>query len=390
MKVLFVTRGFPSEADPMSGNYEAVQAMALAAKGCRVSVIALHVKPFYHLKSWKSLSHRIVGDINVYEGFYPSFSIRFIGRINKHLRKNAYKQAFERCAKDQGRPDIVHAHIIDMASSAIFYKERYQIPFVITEHWTKTNVEQIPDWLKRMSGAYHQADKVICVSKALADSLKRNFQIDSIVINNMVSNVFFQSTKKDRKDNCFRFIACGAIRNNGNKGFDILVDAFAKGHFHQNVTLDIIGDGEDRPFIEKKITQNGMSDQIHLLGVKSPDEVSELLCNSDCFVLSSRLETFAIVVIEAMAKGLPVVATRCGGPETFLLPEHGILVEKENVEQLTDAMKQMIETHSSYDGEKIKKYCHDNFSQDVIAHKIIDVYKQVLSENSQNIVHSER
>ena len=127
-----------------------------------------------------------------------------------------------------------------------------------------------------------------------------------------------------------------------------MVDAFAQSRFSKNVILTIVGDGPDRAFIESKIADYRLSDQIHLVGVKTPEEVNDLLCHSDCFVLSSRLETFAIVVIEAMAKGLPVIATRSGGPETFLRPEHGILVQKENVDELAHAMQYMIEHHSDY------------------------------------------
>jgi len=382
MKVLFVTRGFPSDKDPMSGNYEAVQAKALAAKGCQVSVLTIYKKPFCCSFLYrKKISFKKVDGVNVYESNYPSFSIRYVRRINKHMGKRAFLYAFENYVKKEGMPDIVHAHIVSVAYLISFVKDKYHLPFVITEHWTKTNVDNIPQWLRNMSNVYHQADKVICVSQALSDSLKRNFQVDSIVINNMVSNLFFQSSKKERNDNAFRFIACGAFRKNRNKGFDILVEAFATGQFPKNVCIEVIGDGPDRPFIESKIVQNNLSDQIHLLGVKKPEEVSDLLCNSDCFVLSSRLETFSIVVIEAMAKGLPVVATKCGGPETFLLPEHGILVEKENTEELADAMNYMLGHFSEYDSQKIRKYCYDHFSQDVIADKIIDVYNQLLNQH---------
>lgn len=382
MKVLFVTRGFPSDKDPMSGNYEAVQAKALAAKGCQVSVLTIYRKSlFCSFLNWGKISFRKVDDVNVYESSCPFFSIKFIRMINKYMRKRAFRYAFEKYVKYEGLPEIVHAHIISCAYYVTFIKDKYHLPFVITEHWTKTNVTEIPQWLRTLSDAYHKADKVICVSQALADSLKRNFQIESIVINNMVSNLFFQTSKKNRNDNTFKFIACGAFRENRNKGFDILVEAFAKGRFPKTVCLDIVGDGPDRPSIENKIIQNNLSDQIHLLGLKTPDEVSDLLCNSDCFVLSSRLETFSIVVIEAMAKGLPVIATRCGGPETFLLPEHGILVEKENIEELADAMNYMLGHFSEYDSQKIRKYCYDHFSQDVIAEKIIEVYNQLLNQH---------
>jgi glycosyltransferase involved in cell wall biosynthesis len=80
-----------------------------------------------------------------------------------------------------------------------------------------------------------------------------------------------------------------------------------------------------------------------------------------------------------MAKGLPVIATRCGGPETFLQPEHGRLVEKENVKELADAMNYMVEHLSDYNSEDIRKYCYNHFSQDVIADQIIGIYNKVLN-----------
>lgn len=382
MKVLFVTRGFPSKKNPMAGNYEAVQAQAIAARGCKVSVITIRWRSFPYLFTRTNISHRIVENVDVYECIRIRLSTRICSfpGIDKYLSDKSYKKIFQRYLNEKGIPDIVHAHIVSCASAVVFLKEELGLPFVITEHWTKTNVPEIPQWLRMMSNVYHKADAVICVSQALSDSLKRNFQVYSIVVHNMVSNLFFQSFKKERNDNAFRFVACGAFRENRNKGFDILVDAFASGRFPNNVFLSIIGDGPDRPYIERKIVENHLDNQIKLLGVKTPDEVSEILCNSDCFVLSSRLETFSIVVIEAMAKGLPVIATRCGGPETFLRPEHGRIVEKENVKELADAMKYMLTHYSDYNSEDIRKYCYNHFSQDVIADQIIEVYNNVLKK----------
>lgn len=383
MRILFVTRGFPSEGNPMVGNYEAVQAKAIAAKGHQVDVVAVPKVSIINFFKKRQITHRYVDGINVYEKRGYRFSTRFwdLNCIDDKLWRKQYKDVFKYYIKIHNLPDIVHAHIIFCGVPALFFKEKYNVPVIVTEHWTKTVAADIPQRLRTMSKFYHKADAVICVSQAMSDSLKRNFQVDSIVIHNMVSNLFFQSSRKGRNSNAFRFIACGAFRENRNKGFDILVDAFAFGCFPRNVYLDIIGDGPDRPFIESKIIENHLEDQIKLLGVKTPDEVSDLLCHSDCFVLSSRLETFAIVVIEALAKGIPIIATKCGGPETFVRPEDGLLVEKENVEELADAMKYMVEHSHDYNVEEIRRHCHDNFSQDVIADKIISLYKEVLNKN---------
>lgn len=383
MKILFVTRGFPSEKDIMIGNYEAVQAKALAAKGHEVAVIAAQWKTLRHLFERRQISHRIVEGVDVYESVYLFFSTRFwkLPRLDGKLKDRAFRHVFKKYMKEKGMPDVVHAHMNFCAYNTLFLKEDFRLPFVITEHWTMMNRTVVPDWLRTVSQVYYKADAVICVSQALADSLKKNFNVDSTVINNMVSNIFFKTKKIKRTDSTFKFIACGAFRLNRNKGFDILVDAFAQANLPKNVTLTIVGDGPDRAFIESKIAEHQISNQIHLVGVKTPEEVSDLFCNSDCFVLSSRLETFSIVVIEAMAKGLPVIATRSGGPETFLLPEHGMLVEKENVDELAHAMNKMIELYTDYDSDDIRKYCYDHFSQDVIADQIISVYNKVINKN---------
>lgn len=380
MKILFVTRGFPSEQDPMAGNYEAVQAKAIAAKGHEVSVIGIKWLSLRHVFTSTKVSHRVVDGINVYEAtkVYPGIRYINLPKWERFTKTWIFRKVFNKYVKECGMPDIVHVHIILYAPPAVFLKTKYNLPFVITEHWTKMNTEKLEMRVRNQTFAYRYADRVICVSEALAESLRKKCNIESLVINNMVSDQFFESRKTERKDCQFRFIGVGALRK--NKRFDVLVEAFALCKFPENVRLDIVGEGEERSLIESKIKEYDVGKQVHLLGVKTPEEVNKLLCQSDCFVLSSRLETFAIVVIEALAKGLPVIATRCGGPETFVRPKDGLLVEKENAQELAKALKYMAEHYRDYNADEIRQHCRDNFSQDVIADKIIDVYRQVMKK----------
>lgn len=377
MKILFITRGFPSEKDPMAGNYEAVQAMAIAAKGHEVSVIAIEWDNLLHIFESKKVVHRVVDGLNVYEckRIKPSIPHIYLPRLEQRVKQWQFRKVFLKYLAEMGMPDIVHAHIIMFAAPSIILKKEFHLPFVITEHWSRV-FEQ--NTLKRILNdmfAYKYADAVISVSEVLAKSIKTKCGIDSLVINNMVSNRFFDSQKIVRNDNTFVFIAVGFLRQ--IKRFDLLVDAFALCHFPLNVRLVIVGEGKERNLIESKIEQHGLDNQVEILGIKTPEEVNNLLCQSDCFVLSSRLETFSIVLIEAMAKGLPVIATRCGGPETFVRKEDGLLVPKENADELAKAMKYMINHYQDYNAEEIRKHCYENYSQDVIADKIISIYKQV-------------
>lgn len=378
MKVLFITRGYPSPEDPMAGNYEAVQARAIAAKGHEVSVIGIKWLSLRHVFTSTKVSHRVVDGINVYEAtkVYPGIRYINLPKWERFTKTWIFRKVFNKYVKECGMPDIVHVHIILYAPPAVFLKTKYNLPFIITEHWSKMKADKLELQVRNQTFAYQYADRVICVSDALAESLRNKCNVDSLVINNMVSDQFFESCKIERNDREIRFVGVGALRK--DKRFDMLVEAFALCHFPEQVRLDIIGEGEERLLIESKIKEFNVGGQVRLLGVRTSEEVNKLLCQSDCFVLSSRSETFAIVVIEAMAKGLPVIATRCGGPETFVRPEDGLLVEKENAKELAKALKYMAGHYQEYNADEIRQHCHDNFSQGVIADKIIDVYRQVI------------
>jgi glycosyltransferase involved in cell wall biosynthesis len=79
-----------------------------------------------------------------------------------------------------------------------------------------------------------------------------------------------------------------------------------------------------------------------------------------------------------MAAGLPVIGTRCGGPEGFVTDDVGILVDVDDVDALAAAMKKMIEDKDKYDSEKVRKYAIDNFSPTVVVQKLLALYERVL------------
>nr|WP_246248693.1 glycosyltransferase [Sphingomonas hominis] len=111
------------------------------------------------------------------------------------------------------------------------------------------------------------------------------------------------------------------------KGFDTLIAAAA--HLHvsgERFTMTIHGDGPDRPALEQQIARAGLHDIVSLAGHTA--DLAPALASAALFVSSSRREGFGNVLIEAMAVGTPVLATRAGGPETFITHDrNGFLVE---------------------------------------------------------------
>jgi glycosyltransferase involved in cell wall biosynthesis len=80
-----------------------------------------------------------------------------------------------------------------------------------------------------------------------------------------------------------------------------------------------------------------------------------------------------------MACGIPVIATRCGGPEEIVIPATGMLIEKENTEALASAIKSMSKNLGSYDKEAIRNWVIENFGKNVFIERQSNLYQEILT-----------
>ena len=114
---------------------------------------------------------------------------------------------------------------------------------------------------------------------------------------------------------------------------------------------------------------------------KSPpvaqDEVARLMAESAVVVLPSRAESFGAVLVEALACGTPVVATRCGGPEDIVTPEDGELVPVGDADALADAVATVLRDTGRFRPEELRERALERFGWPTVVRRTTAVYGEV-------------
>jgi len=383
MNVLIISRGYPNEKYKMNGIFEFDQAKALANAGHKIIYAAVDLRSVRRIRKFGFESiykdNVYIEAINIPCGRIPKFILNKISII-------ALKKLYSKILKKYGRPDIIHAHFIQYGYITAKVFENKNIPIVLTEHYSAMNEDIInPYYFKLGSNTYSKVNKVLAVSSYLAANIKNKFNIDAEVVPNIVDTEAFEfKTNTDiKKDDMFNFVSIGSL--NKNKRMDMLIKAFYKGFKdYNNIKLFIFGDGPERKYLELLISKLKLEDKVFLMGLISREKIAEKLSCSNCFVLASKHETFGVAFIEAMAMGLPVIATKCGGPEDFVNESNGILIDKDNEEKLANAMQKMYNDIKKYDNKKISYEIKEKFSPQIVAKKLELIYFGIIDKENKN------
>lgn len=372
MNVFIISRGLPSKKYPLYGIFELDQACALSKAGNNVVFIAIDFREFFHWRKWGLFCSEYRG-IHVYNLSIPLGMYRRCLPLLQYLLSLVFRLA----KRKHGKPDIVHAHFYSIGAIASVLKRKFNVPLVITEHSSKLNkdislLSKLD--IKLANFAYQNADAIIAVSNCLSTNLRNNFNIQSYVVNNIVDCESFKFVNRTKQDK-FSFVSVGNLIP--RKCFGLLIDSFKMANFPENVSLKIIGDGIEMNDLKNKIENLELSQNICLLGNLRREKIYEEMKQCDAFVLASQNETFGVVLIEAMFTGLPVVSTKCGGPEEFVNSNNGILVPTNDSAAMCEALKQMYNNYGHFEPKLISNDCINRFSNLSIAQKISEVYNQV-------------
>jgi glycosyltransferase involved in cell wall biosynthesis len=348
MKIAILVRWFPPD---LGGTERATFNLAtqLAKRGHEIYVITSKgegLQKFEHVNGFK-----------IYRISYPE--IRFIGSIILWLKIVLKIQ--------QIAPEIVHAQDFCMGISAFLAKKVFKIPFII---WGRGEDVYHPLLQQRISNKLilQNSRQVISLTKNMQNEIIKRYGIQSIVIPNGfdIQDLTILKGTPEKKSGHQNVLFVGRLHP--VKGIKHLIiamkDVIA---INPAARLILIGEGNEKENLVTLSMQMGIQKNVQFIGEVPHDEVFNYMQQSDLFVLPSLSEGFPGVFLEAMACGLPIIATRVGGiPEILTDNINGYLVEAEDPENLANKIILLLKDDrlrkkmSDNNRNEVKKYSWDN------------------------------
>lgn len=323
-----------------------------------------------------------VSNKNLITYFKPTYtwSRRLMqGNIEQIIRSG--ELALIEFSKSFGKPEIIHAHV-GYPGGYVAWKlaEKFAIPFMITEHMGPfpfpsftSGDGDLSKWLK---GPLENAGLILAVSDHLRRQMS-GYGLNSDVFYNFIDDAYFRYESPKPHSNKSKLIHIGRLVP--EKRQEDLFHAVRLLPDSLDFELNIIGEGPLRSHLDRVVKNLGLERKVFFQGEVGRSGVREAIRNSDFMVLSSNYENFPVSILEALACGKPVVATRCGGPEEMINSINGLLANPEDPRDLSDKIASLLSKVDQYSWTEIRNDFDDRFGSNKSVQRLKEIYNQVIS-----------
>jgi len=388
VRVLCLTPWFPDRPGEREGNYIFDSVMALSAAGINVKVLVT--------KAWRPGRSDL--DLSVFPHGMILGLIRHISIPRNYLRglsKWLYFIACYRkllCHAKKHQIELIHAHTEGVAEVAVAVGEALNIPVVVTIHGINMSHRYIGADKQRayFRKVLNACDRVIIVGEPLRAFFKELVGCDDHF--RVVHNGFRLTGEVPERKN---ILTGGNVHHisvsnlHEGKGIDITLRALAQLNSEGTTgwIYTIVGDGAERPMLEKLVTELGLDNKVKFTGAVAHDRVSGLLAQADIFVLPSYREAFGIAYLEAMACGLVAVGVEGQGAAEFIRHGvNGLLVKPKNITDLAEKLRYLQENSVQANamaaaGAETARF---DFNWEHHACALVSLYSEVISEKGAN------
>lgn len=386
MRALWLASWYPDKLDIYNGDF--IQRHAIAASSfCNIDVFHVHPDTEKKIHQTEISTFKRNDQLSETIVLLPFASGLFSAFYNQYNYFNVYKSILENYIQENGLPDIVHLHVpVKAGLLALYLKRKYQLPFVVTEHWAiyntvaPNNFNSRHLWFKQLTRrVFSKASAFFPVSEELGEAVNKMVTtVPFSVIRNAVNTAYFRHQERDRADeNNFHFLHASTMGY--QKNAEGILRVFSRLHSkHPHVRLLMIGGL--RPDLEAQYSTLVEASALVFGGIVSYELVAQYMQQADAFVLFSRHENMPCVIQESLCCGLPVISTKVGGIPEVISDNNGILINMDE-DELFLAMEKMLTTSSNYKKEEIAAKASSLYSYESIGHQIVDNYRKILAKN---------
>ncbi len=372
---LLVTCWFPNDDNPQWGTFVLDHAKSLLTSEYRPSVLFIHI---HSGNGFFNLSERTykIDDI-------PVLKIEITSRLWKFLYQWPFflKRKILRLSKHPfiTEADIIHSHALFPAGFFGYQLSRkLKKPFVLTEHWTRAGRflknHPLGYYGKRI---YKRAQAVIFVSESLKNKISRIAKPrHSFVVPNPIDGLLFHYTPKPSFPPV-KFTLIAFWKKDGVKRGDLILEAFKELKEKEKLPfqIDFVGLGTALESYRQLAEKYELP--VSFCGFEDKKKLARHLQESHFLIHPTEMETFGIVVFEALKTGTPVLVSDLELFRPFIHPENGMLVKNE-VSAWHDAILTAFRKHFNH--EKIAREYETPFSEKEVADKTQKVYETVFEK----------
>jgi glycosyltransferase involved in cell wall biosynthesis len=405
LRILIVSGLYPTAANPVEGIFVHEQAQALRRRGIDARVVTIKPlrislrRPRNSLRLLQKVYARPdrVDKWGERDGvpvifFDHLFTVLVPLWLFPSLRARVLKRALPKIARSFPY-DLVHAHTAYWDGLAGAAAARFRcVPLVVTEHTGPLGMV-LDNLAKRVQvrAALRCASAAIAVSSALAREIAARglrARSDLVVVPNGVDTSFFVPSERPEgwrsgTEGKARIAprACRALWI-GNyvdvKRVDRLLEAFSIARQEvPGLRLTLLGDGPLKAATQDLVQTLGLGSAVAFWPATDRAGVRNALDEADFVVISSDVETFGVVGIEALAMGRPVVTTSCGGPEDYIRNAlHGVIVSR-SAEDLARGMVSLAVGERA-DPVGIREFAVAHYDYAIVVGRLIEIYQEVL------------
>ncbi len=360
MKILVAPSWYP----PSGGHFFRHQSLYLHQRGHQIAVVALHWREWFRPLP----AVPIAAPFPEHHHFLRRWPQLDVANWRRWIRR--YRKILD-AAVVRFRPEVIYVHSGVMAGPAVHHvARRHHIPYVILEHRARFFYAEADTLLgafhESLIAAFQGAHRVAAVSSRLARAVERRAGLSPsgvTVIPNPLPPTIRQPVSPTPPET-FTFLTVG--RPHPVKGWDIGLRAVQ--HLLRDVgrtfRWKVVGD--EHGLFRQKIRAAGLQDVVTVLPFLSFSDLSEQYRRAHALLHPARHEAFGMTLIEALCHGLPVVATRSGGPEDIIRPGTNGFLADPSPAAVAEMMKAMMEKYAGFDPKGIARQAFETYRPDHI------------------------